>query len=66
MNLPRVNSTAVSHGDYIYVFGGHTVNYSETSFDFTTIERYNPSIKQESWEKLTFKKKMGYTNYLEH
>lgn len=55
----RVNFTAVSHGDHIYVFGGHSTSFVENSFDNSTLERINPEQSGAVWEKLTLRKKLN-------
>ncbi|KAL4435132.1 hypothetical protein ABPG74_003625 [Tetrahymena malaccensis] len=67
MHLPRINSSAASLGDYIYVLGGNTVNFNDeqNGFDSVTLERLNTSVENPVWEKMIFKRKLKPTfNYL--
>ncbi|EAR84446.2 kelch motif protein (macronuclear) [Tetrahymena thermophila SB210] len=67
MNLPRINLSAASLGDFIYVIGGNTTNFNDeqNGFEYTTLERLNTAAENPVWEKLTFKRKLKPSfNYL--
>ncbi|KAL4479635.1 hypothetical protein ABPG72_004231 [Tetrahymena utriculariae] len=67
MNLPRVNLSAASLGDFIYVLGGNTTNFNDeqSGFEWTTLERLNTAVENSVWEKLIFKRKLKPSfNYL--